>query len=39
VKDVTDEYAGKRLGDGKQFTFDFNPVEAVFLGFEGQPPR
>ena len=39
VKDLTDERTGKKLGDGKSFPFDFNAVEAVFLSFEGAPPR
>ena len=39
VKDLVDERTGRKLGDGKSFPFDFNAVEAVFLSFEGHPPR
>lgn len=39
VKDAIDERTGKKLGDGTAFTLDFNPVEATFLSFAGQPPR
>ena len=39
VKDAIDERTGKKLGDGKSFTFDFNLGEAVVLSFAGEPPR
>jgi hypothetical protein len=39
VKDAVDERSGKKLGDGKSFTFDFNLGEAVVLSFAGAPPR
>ncbi len=39
VKDVVDERTGKKLADGAAFTLDFNPVEAAFFSFAGEPPR
>mgnify|MGYP000510086998 FL=1 len=39
VKDLVDERTGKKLGEAATFTLDFNPVEAVFFSFEGQPPK
>ncbi|MFW6161564.1 MAG: beta-galactosidase trimerization domain-containing protein [Planctomycetota bacterium] len=36
VRALRDERAAKPHGDGKAFTFAFNPVEAVFLSF--RPP-
>jgi len=39
VSDLIDERTGKTHGDGAAFTFDFNPVEAVFFSFAGAPPR
>lgn len=35
VQDVVDERAGRNLGDGRRFTFDFNSVEAVLFSFRG----
>jgi len=37
AQDVVDERTGERLGDGRQFTFDFNTIEAVFFSFRGPP--
>lgn len=39
VHDVVDERNGKKLGDGRQFTFTFNSIEAVFLSFRGTRPN
>jgi len=39
VHDVADERAGKSLGNGRRFTFDFNCVKAVFLSFQHAPPQ
>jgi hypothetical protein len=39
MKDVVDERAGKKLGDGKKFSFTFNAPEAALLSFAGAPPR
>jgi hypothetical protein len=39
VNDVVNERTGQRLGDGSRFSADFNSVEAVFLSFQGSPPR
>jgi hypothetical protein len=39
VKDVVDERAGKKLGDGRKFTFEFDAPEAAFFSFAGAPPR
>ncbi|MBM4040474.1 MAG: beta-galactosidase [Planctomycetes bacterium] len=39
VKDLTDERTGKKLGETATFTLDFNPVEAAFFSFAGEPPR
>ena len=39
LKDVKDERAGKALGDGKEFKFDWTQNEAVVLSFAGDPPR
>ncbi|MFH1023674.1 MAG: beta-galactosidase trimerization domain-containing protein [Planctomycetota bacterium] len=38
VRDVVDERAGKKLGDGAKFAFEFNASEAVFFSFAGAPP-
>lgn len=38
VRDVVDERTGKKLGDGRKFTLDFNGVEPVFISFQGAPP-
>ena len=38
VRDLLDERAARNHGAGTTFKFDFNPVEAVFLSFEGPPP-
>jgi hypothetical protein len=38
VKDVVDERAGKKLGDGNKFQIEFNTAEAALLSFEGAPP-
>ena len=35
VRDLRDERAAKPHGDGTTFTFDFNPVEAVFVSLAG----
>jgi hypothetical protein len=37
VKDVVDERAGKKLGDGKKFTFEFDAPEAAFFSYAGKP--
>ena len=39
VRDLVNERTGRKLGDGKSFSFDFNPVEALLLSFKGKPPR
>lgn len=39
VKEVRDERAGKDLGSGKQFKFDWTMNEAVVLSFAGAPGR
>ena len=39
VNDLIDERTGKNLGSGATFTLDFNPVEAAFFSFAGEPPR
>jgi len=39
VKEVVDERAGKKLGEGKKFSFEFNAPEAAFLSFAGDPPK
>jgi hypothetical protein len=39
VKGAIDERTGKKLGDGATFTLDFNPVEAAFFSFDGEPAR
>jgi hypothetical protein len=31
--DVVDERTGKKLGDGTRFSFQFDPVSAVFFSF------
>ncbi|MFP4055741.1 MAG: beta-galactosidase trimerization domain-containing protein [Candidatus Brocadiia bacterium] len=38
VRDLVDERTGRKHGTAKAATFDFNPVEAVFLSFAGRPP-
>ena len=39
LKNVKDERAGKKLGDGKEFKVDWTQNEAVVLSFAGNPPR
>jgi hypothetical protein len=39
VRNVRDERAGKDLGSGKSFNFDWKMNEAVVLSFDGAPPR
>jgi len=39
VRDLTDERTGKKLGEAASFTLDFNPVEAAFFSFAGEPPK
>lgn len=39
VRDVVDERSGRRLGEGKQFRFDFNSATAVFFSFAGGQAR
>lgn len=39
VKDMVDERTGKKLGDGRHFSFDFNSVEAAFFSFRRVPPQ
>jgi len=39
VKGLIDERAAKPLGEGTTFSFSFNPAEAVFFSFAGQPAR
>ena len=31
VRDVVDERAGKKLGDGQSFKFEYDPVQAVMF--------
>jgi hypothetical protein len=39
VRNVIDQRSGRKLGDGNRFPLEFNTAEAVFLSFEGEPPR
>ena len=39
VEDVIDERTGRQLGDGRRFSLEWNPTEAVFLSFRGPLPR
>jgi len=39
VSDVRDERAGKALGDGDRFPFEWKMNEAVVVSFSGRPPR
>jgi hypothetical protein len=39
VKNVRDERAGKELGEGKEFTFDWPMNQAIVVSFEGAPPK
>jgi hypothetical protein len=39
VADVRDERAGKPLGNGKSFAFDWKRNEAIVISFAGSPPR
>jgi hypothetical protein len=37
VRDVVDERSGKKLGDGKRFSFEFKTAEAVFFSYREKP--
>lgn len=39
LRDVVDERAGRKLGDGAKFQVEFNQGEAVLLSFAGLPPK
>ena len=39
IRDVRDERAGKALGSGKEFKFNWKMNEAVVVSFDGPPPR
>jgi hypothetical protein len=36
IRDVVDERTGRKLGDGKKFSFKFKTTEAVFFSFQGR---
>jgi hypothetical protein len=39
LNEVRDERAGKELGTGRQFKFDWKMNEAIVVSFAGDPPR
>lgn len=39
IRGVRDERAGKDLGEGKQFRFDWKANEAIVVSFQGSAPR
>jgi len=39
ARDLVGELTGKAFGDGATFTLDFNPIEAAFFSFAGEPPK